>query len=157
MTDEGTFPKIAGDIAYASEANRFAFITPLYSSTGSILVNIDANASAALGSFVIYAKSSGLGYITSEYQPLDTGATHQGKGYYSLNINGSNYVFNSYSSTYDAIGNFSDTGLILTSQFPLYSGTVVLSAMCKKNTNAGSVILSNVMVFANNANCSGTL
>lgn len=57
MTAEGTFPKIAGDIAYASEANKFnASYRCLY--IGSMgLVTSGAGVTTDIGSFVIGAGS----------------------------------------------------------------------------------------------------
>lgn len=47
MTAEGVFPKVSGDIAYASEANKFAGATSFYSGT----VSISTGSSTANGCF----------------------------------------------------------------------------------------------------------
>jgi hypothetical protein len=51
MTAEGTFPKIAGDVIYASEVNKFA--SRLYATTGSTASFNSGTAIQTLGSFII--------------------------------------------------------------------------------------------------------
>jgi hypothetical protein len=57
MTAEGVFPKIAGDIAYASEANRFASFKTLY--IGSTILTGSSTTYVTVGSTLVPANTFG--------------------------------------------------------------------------------------------------
>lgn len=76
MTNEGVFPKIDGDVLYASEANRFAGAGRFLGAGSFVEVNGGTSTTVDVGSVIIGAGSlSRNSHIYLTYQVTRTGGT----------------------------------------------------------------------------------
>lgn len=147
MTAEGVFPKVAGDIAYASEANMFynSITTPKYISTGSKIAKLSGSNNQAIGSWLVNGFSgSAIVFMSADLISADNISETN-----TLSINAGGVGFADFSCA--AANAYSVGGGIpnfISAFTTVISGTYLFLNTKHTGGTAGSVIASNVKLFS---------
>jgi hypothetical protein len=150
MAAEGQFPKIAGDVLYASEVNTFNCIagSPIYRYIGSKLQKFAGNDTLTIGSVVLSTFSGpSIFLVSSEFIGIGAGADSTPFISYNTGFF-SNPSYVTSPTIYSNTRNISNVvGCTVTAVVASSGNSISLNFGAFKDANAGSIQVGNINIY----------